>query len=807
MGSVSMTLYQVLLVVVLLHGVSCDERETEENLSVVGIPTSQSHEKVQNNVIIDTKVPHSQRRKKLVRIRNSNNSDSVIDDTQGKRSRNKNIVKRMKALRFKTKHEDTSKKTTTVKGTEGFGTERPKSRIRSRLSETTVSTMETETFEDSSTSAFKMKPTIMNSREKVMDNFSSNLKKSFNRINTNVNTAIQTVASSSSTITSTTAKASSLTVFMTTSYENIDTNNEITAASTTFISTSTDGTTSRRSFWRKRPNKVNTTTKPKASLASTISTTAARTPLALTFISTTTEGRTLRKNFWEKRPKKVNTTTKTTDHLATSISKTNAGTTSSATSIPTKAKGTTLRKSFWQKRLHKLNTTTIKTASTTTSITKETSRPTPQTSFWQRTALLRISDSSKENAQQESEETTEMLKSTEEESRVSNKTTFTPSESLTSRRNDFVRSRGSLKTDGNKTIIPIESMEEGSTNASTERITAMDNVVEFVTKLSGKKSNERKKWAASKKIIDQKKSEIEDPVVEEKSPRPNIRQKSKMDDIKSRRHSTARSSGTLRKDGKSEANNGHLNKDYVSERDSLSGIRSRNRMPAGLQHRFGSTFASETKNPADQKNLKRIRMQNNNQKVAIVETRSNKQTAEVDITVKRRKMNPSRSRLSTVQRAPSPSASPLNNHSTTQVQRMRNPAGRRGHSKTTSTRPEMTTTEKITIRPDAHKIRYTSNKSEYVDISLESPISEIKKLSELSYRIDQEPKELFAEEYIIAGPILDNIFRQAAQQANGKSSQPAPIFVAGTIKPEDSLLDNIFSQAAQQANGKYVGAR
>merc|ERR1711892_1587266 len=232
MGSVSMTLYQVLLVVVLLHGVSCDERETEENPPVVGIPTSQSHEKVQNNVIIDTKVPQRQRRKKLVRIRNSKNFDSVIDDTQGKRSRNKNIVKRMKAPRFKTKHEDTSMKTTTVKGTEGFGTERPKSRIRSRLTEKTVSALEAETFEDSSTSAFKMKPTIINSREKVN-------------------------------------------LFSTTIYEKIETNNEITAESTTFISTSTEGTTSRMSFWQKRQNKVKTTTKTPVSSETTISITAA----------------------------------------------------------------------------------------------------------------------------------------------------------------------------------------------------------------------------------------------------------------------------------------------------------------------------------------------------------------------------------------------------------------------------------------------------------------------------------------------------------------------------------------------------
>merc|ERR1712106_1303594 len=146
----------------------------------------------------------------------------------------------------------------------------------------------------------------------------------------------------------------------------------------------------------------------------------------------------------------------------------------------------------------------------------------------------------------------------------SNKTTATPTESLTSRRNDFVRSRESLKTDATIPIISMKSMEEGSTNASTERIAVMDNVVEFATKPSDKKSNERKKWPASKKIIDQKKSEIDDQAIEEKSPRPNIRQKSKIDDIKSRRHFTARTSGPLRKDGKSEANNGHLNKEYVS---------------------------------------------------------------------------------------------------------------------------------------------------------------------------------------------------------------------------------------------------
>ena len=71
-----------------------------------------------------------------------------------------------------------------------------------------------------------------------------------------------------------------------------------------------------------------------------------------------------------------------------------------------------------------------------------------------------------------------------------------------------------------------------------------------------------------------------------------------------------------------------------------------------------------------------------------------------------------------------------------------------------------------------------------------------------SAQTNQEPRNQLPEEDIRAGPTLNSVFRQAAQQANRKSSEAAPIFVPGTIQSDKSLLDSIFSQAAQQANGK-----
>ena len=155
----------------MLQCVSCVERENEKNPLEVknqnfGIRALHSHADLLNNINIDTNAPQTPNRGKPIRIRNREHPDSGDGDNQGKRSRSENSVKRIKAPRFKTKHGDTR-----VHKPEGFGNESQKSTLRSRLGESKVSAMEVESFEESSTSSFKMEPNMINSKEKVMDNF------------------------------------------------------------------------------------------------------------------------------------------------------------------------------------------------------------------------------------------------------------------------------------------------------------------------------------------------------------------------------------------------------------------------------------------------------------------------------------------------------------------------------------------------------------------------------------------------------------------------------------------------------------
>jgi hypothetical protein len=138
---------------------------------------------------------------------------------------------------------------------------------------------------------------------------------------------------------------------------------------------------------------------------------------------------------------------------------------------------------------------------------------------------------------------------------------------------------------------------------------------------------------------------------------------------------------------------------------------------------------------------------------------------------------------------------------------LRNSTGRRDHSTTTTT--STTTTEKITISPNAHKISYTLNDSEYVEITSENPIVEVEHISELSNTIEHEPSRPFAQELIRVVPIPDNMFSQATHQLmkakktsvetflptlvplirktpTATVSHEVPIFEAGTKQTEES---------------------
>merc|ERR1719431_1922765 len=115
-----------------------------------------------------------------------------------------------------------------------------------------------------------------------------------------------------------------------------------------------------------------------------------------------------------------------------------------------------------------------------------------------------------------------------------------------------------------------------------------------------------------------------------------------------------------------------------------------------------------------------------------------------------------------------------------------------------------TTTEKITISPNAHKISYTLNDSDFMDIiTSENPLMELE-----HNRLDQP----VAQELISVVPIPDNMFSQATHQlmkARKTSSETflptlvplvkktpstneahqVPIFEAGTKQPKQGLGD------------------
>merc|ERR1711892_64873 len=113
-----------------------------------------------------------------------------------------------------------------------------------------------------------------------------------------------------------------------------------------------------------------------------------------------------------------------------------------------------------------------------------------------------------------------------------------------------------------------------------------------------------------------------------------------------------------------------------------------------------------------------------------------------------------------------------------------------GTTKTTTT--ATTTTEKITISPNAHKISYTLNGSEYVDITSENPILMVEDIPVVSNSIDHEPGQPHAAELSSAPyPIPDNIFSQATHQLM-KAKKTPTITVSRDVpaQAEENLEDN-----------------
>jgi len=416
------------------------------------------------------------------------------------------------------------------------------------------------------------------------------------------------------------------------------------------------------------------------------------------------------------------------------------------------------------------------------------------------------------------------LKATTSDSLVTSTTTTATTK--TSRMNFWHRTTSravtiSERTDMLETTVGTEKSQKESeeteikaVNTSTEENTSdtiIDDAVEIVTQTTTSKSQE------SKKVFDRKIPEIGDPAVEEKlnrltiSERGNIRRRNrKPDNTSSRRITIARPRGTIRTGGSLEPNNGELIKNEGAEAAKLSShssIRSRIRRPQGFRHHFRSNKKPKSKDPVVPKSIKRMRIKSNDQKVAT----SDKKTDEVPVTPKPK----SRFRLPTGGRAPSSQTSDTNSKKGSPVRRLHNPTGRRGRltTKTTTTTTKATTsetstttttTEKITISPNAHKISYTLNDSDYMDIiTSETPLMEVE-----HNRLDQP----VAQELISVVPIPDNMFSQATHQlmkARKTSSETflptlvplvkktpssneghqVPIFEAGTKQPKQGLGD------------------
>merc|ERR1711970_443492 len=112
----------------------------------------------------------------------------------------------------------------------------------------------------------------------------------------------------------------------------------------------------------------------------------------------------------------------------------------------------------------------------------------------------------------------------------------------------------------------------------------------------------------------------------------------------------------------------------------------------------------------------------------------------------------------------------------------------------------VTTTEKITIRPNAHRISYTLDDSAYVNMTSETPVVAPEHIPEISTRINkpavEEPKSEIREQDKMKEkktsselflPTLVPLMRKTPSKI---LSDEVPIFVAGTNQSEKSLEDD-----------------
>merc|ERR1712106_304639 len=240
MGSVTMALTQVFMVVILFLGLSIEESQDKKKPAVVdweqnnfGGRTSHSHADGLNNVNIDRNAPQIPKRvkpirheprKKLIKPTVTRNKLRIRGESKGEqepiqledtmtdykqeedrytgRFRPANSVNRRTNLRTSTQTSETRKDINSNNRPKEFRTGRLRSRIIPRIRSTTGTPVKAETIEESLTSTFKVKPKFADFKESFMEKLSSAPKMARqHRINHRVNTITKTTATSSDSIT------------------------------------------------------------------------------------------------------------------------------------------------------------------------------------------------------------------------------------------------------------------------------------------------------------------------------------------------------------------------------------------------------------------------------------------------------------------------------------------------------------------------------------------------------------------------------------------------------------------------------
>jgi len=391
--------------------------------------------------------------------------------------------------------------------------------------------------------------------------------------------------------------------------------------------------------------------------------------------------------------------------------------------------------------------------------------------------------------------------------------------------------KGSEETSSNADVI--DNISEASYETSTDHV-KMTTIVEVVTDTTTNKVDMKNDLWARKKTMDRKIPDIGDPAVKEKLNRltslgrGNVRRRNKNPDNTSpRRETIARTRATMKVGSSSNSHTEDDRKNVLkeeAEEDLGSSKRLRIRRPPAFNHRFRPNKKVNHEDSGVPRSIKRMKVKGIDDYITTKDSGNVDKEEKDTLMVKEQP----RIRISSGRRAPSSQISSTERRKGSPVRRLHNPSGRKGYlttiattSMATTANPTIPTTEKITISPNAHKISYTLNDSDDVDITSENPIAELDSIDEIGNEIDHP----VAQELISVVPIPDNMFSQATHQLmrakktslktflptlvplirKTPSKSQVPVFVAGTNQSEERLENAREDNLPQSVNrGRYI---